>query len=129
MFSCEYYEIFTNSLFTDLLQWLLLYYFKNNWTAISQRLFSKKCLCCNALLILSSHHVLERQVVWCIKSRTSLFANLSSIFRFSKQLHLHQGILYKAENWHALSHEQNFSKHNYLDHSQNAFNQFWNEKL
>ena len=67
-----------------------------------------------------SQHVLERRIVWCIKSRTRLFTNLLLIPRFSKQLH--QGVLYKAETWHALSQEQYFSKHHFLDICQCAFN-------
>ena len=59
----------------------------------------------------------------CITSRTRLFINLSSIARFSKQLR--QGVLYKAENWHALSHEQYFSKHRFLDICRCAFNFFY----
>ena len=40
--------------------------------------------CYDALLIVYSEHVLERQFDWFIKSRTHLFTNLSSIVRFSK---------------------------------------------
>ena len=36
------------------------------------------------------------------KSRAPLFIVLSSIVRFSKQLR--QGVPYKAEKWHVLSH-------------------------
>ena len=53
------------------------------------------------------------------KSRTRLFTNLLSIVNFSK--YLHQGVLYKAENWHALSHEQYFLKNLFLDICQCAF--------
>ena len=67
-----------------------------------------------------SQHVLERRIVWCIKSRTHLFTNLSLISRSSKQLH--QGVLYKAETWHALSQEQYFLKYHFLDISQCVFN-------
>ena len=60
------------------LQWLLLYFFKkvlfneSYLTAISQP-------CYDVLIIFSSRHI-----VWCIRSRTRLFINLSSIVRFSK---------------------------------------------
>ena len=54
-------------------------FFKSNLTAISQR-----CECYDVLVIFSSQHVLERYIVWCIKSRTRLFINLLSIVRFSK---------------------------------------------
>ena len=67
-----------------------------------------------------SQHVLEIRIVWCIKSRTLLFTNLSLFSRFSKQLH--QGIHYKAETWHVLSQGQYFSKHHFLDICQYAFN-------
>ena len=67
-----------------------------------------------------SRHISERRIVWCIKKKTCLFTNLSLISRFSKQLH--QGVLYKAETWHALSQEQYFSKHHFLDICQCAFN-------
>ena len=56
-----------------------------------------------------------RHIVWCVKSWTRLFLNFSSIVRFS-------GSTYKAENLHALWHEQNFSKHRFLDICQCAFN-------
>ena len=36
------------------------------------------------MTVFSSQHVLERYIVWCRKSQTRLFANLSSISRFSK---------------------------------------------
>ena len=48
-----------------------------------------------------------------------MYINLSSIVRFSKSLR--QGVPYKAENWHALSHEQYFSKHRFLDICRCAF--------
>ena len=109
------------------------------WTALLQN-FSGGCFCIILKVIkqlfckgyfkeisllwrpnnFSSQHVLERHIIWCIKSQTCLFTNLSSISRFSKQLH--QGVLYKAENWHALSHQQYFSKHHFLDICQCAFN-------
>ena len=76
-------------------------------TAISQP-------CYDALIIFSSWHI-----VWCIKSRTRLFINLSSIARFSKELR--RGVPYKAENWHAWSREQCFSKHRFLDICRCAF--------
>ena len=48
--------------------------------------------------------------------------NLSSIFRFPKYPHL--GVLYKAENWHALSLEQYFSKYHFLDICQCTFKNY-----
>ena len=59
------------------------------------------------------------RIVWCIKRRACLFINFLSIVRFSKQLR--QGVPYKGENWHALSHEQCFSKHRFLDICRCAF--------
>ena len=85
------------------LRWLLLYFFKK---VLLNSFFWQPCY--DVLIIFSSRHI-----VWCIKSRTRLFINLSSIVRFSK--YLRQGVPYKAENWHALSHEQYFSKHRFLD--------------
>ena len=63
-----------------------------------------------------------RDIVWCIKNRTHLFINLSSIVWFSKWLC--QGVPYKAENWHALSREQYFLKNCFLDISWCACNDF-----
>ena len=40
----------------------------------------------------------------------------------SNSLNCLRGVLYKAENWHALSHEQYFSKHHFLDICQCVFN-------
>ena len=80
---------------------------------ISQKQFLKKCPCYDVLMFFSSQHVLGRHIVWCIKSRTRLFTNFSSISRFSK--YLYQGVLYKAEKLDASSHEQYFSKHHFLD--------------
>ena len=45
---------------------------------------------------------------WCIKSRTCLSVYLSPNVRISNK-HC-QNMSYKAENWHALSHEQYFLK-------------------
>ena len=111
VFSCEVCKISKKTFFTEhlrwlllLLRWLLLYFFKK---AISQ-----PCYDVNNFLF-STHH-------WCIKSRTRLFINLSSIVKFSKQLR--QGVPYKAQNWHAWSHEQYFSKHRFLDICRCAFN-------
>ena len=53
------------------------------------------------------------------KKSNSLVYKLSSIVKFSKQLR--QGVPYKAENCHALSHEQYFWKHRVLDISRCAF--------
>ena len=65
----------------------------------------------------SSQHVID---ISNLNSSDSLFINLLSIGRFSKNLR--QGVPYKAKNWHALSHEQYFSKHSFLDICQCAFN-------
>ena len=54
-----------------------------------------------------------------------LFINLSSIVRFPKSLG--QGVPCKTENWHALPHEQYFSKHRFLDIWPCAF-KYCNEK-
>ena len=84
--------------------------------------------CYDVRTIFSSRHI-----VWCIKSRARLFIKLSSIVRFSK--YLRQGVPYEAENWHAWSLEQYFSKHRFLDICRYAFNlllfpflqNFWHE--
>ena len=39
--------------------------------------------------------------------------------------YLRHGVPYKAENWHAWSREQYFSKHRFLDTSRCAFNKCW----
>ena len=65
----------------------------------------------------SSQHVID---ISNLNSSDSLFINLLSIGRFSKNLL--QGVPCKAKNWHALSHEQYFSKHSFLDICQCAFN-------
>ena len=70
---------------------------------VNVKRFLKKCLCYDVLIFFSSQHDLERHIVWYIKSRTCLFTSLSSFSRFS-------------ENWHALSHEQYFSKNHFLDY-------------
>ena len=71
--------------------------------------------CYDVLIIFSSWHI-----AWCIKSRTRLFKHLSSIFRdFCHQLR--QCVPYEAENWHAWSHEQYFSKHRFSDICRCAF--------
>ena len=54
-----------------------------------------------------------------IKNQTRLFKKLSSVVEFSKSLC--QGIPSKAENSHALSQEQYFSKNSFLDICQCAF--------
>ena len=111
MFSCEVCKISKKTFFTEhlrwlllLLRWLLLYFLKK---AISQP-------CYDVLIIFYSRHI-----VWCIKSRTRLFINLSSIVKFSKQLH--QSVPCKAKNWHAWSLEQYFSKHRFVDICRCAF--------
>ena len=77
LLSCEVYEIFKNiflykTLPVTPLRWLLLYFFKkSNYKAISQP-------CYDVQIIFSS-----RYIVWCIKGRTRLFINLSSIVSFS----------------------------------------------
>ena len=80
-------------------------------------IFLKKAIlqpCYDVLIIFYSRHI-----VWCIKSQTRLFINLSSIIKFSKQLR--QSVTCKAKNWHAWSHEQCFSKHRFLDICRCAF--------
>ena len=84
------------------LRWLLLYFFE-------KVLFNSYF----ATLLWRTNNFFFRHIVWCIKSRTLLFMNLSSIVRFSKQLR--QGVPYKAENWHTWSNEQYFLKHRFLD--------------
>ena len=85
-----------------------------------KRLLLKKSPCYDATIIFIFNTVLERRIVWCIKSRTRLFTNLLLISRFSRQLY--QGVLYKAEIWHALSQEQYFSKQHFLYICQCVFN-------
>ena len=65
-------------------------------------------------------HIFNRKAhVWCIKSRTRLFINLSLIVRFSK--YLCQGVVLSvSENLHVLSHERYFSKHCFLGNCQCA---------
>ena len=53
--------------------------------------------------------ILEKHIVWCIKFQTSCLHICLQLSVFSKQLG--QDIYFKAENWHALSHEQIFSIH------------------
>ena len=51
-----------------------------------------------------------RNIVWCIKSWTRLFLICRQLSGF-----LNSSVRgYKAENWHALSHEQYFSKNRFL---------------
>ena len=57
------------------------------------------------------------------KKLNSFVYKITSLVRFSKSLR--QGVPYKAEKWHALSHEQYFSKHRFLDIWQCAFKE-WN---
>ena len=90
-----------------------VFFLKSNSTDISQP-------CYDVLLIFSPRHL-----VWCIKSWTRLFINSSSIAKFSKQLR--QGVPYKAENWHAWSHGQYFSKHRFLAICQCAFKDFFSK--
>ena len=117
VFSCEVGEIFKNTFSyrtppvtaSALPVAASVFFLKKYYlTAISQP-------CYDVLIIFSSRHI-----VWCIKSRTRLFINLSSIVKFSKQLR--QGVPYKAENWHAWSHEQYFLEPHFLDISQCVFN-------
>ena len=63
--------------------------------------------CYYVLIIFSSQHVLEVHRLM-FKRQT----RLPSVVSFSN--YLYQGVLYKAENWHALSHEQYFSKHRFF---------------
>ena len=56
-----------------------------------------------------------------------MFINLSLIVGFSKLLR--QGVPYQTEKWHALSHEQYFSKHRFLDICRCAFNNIRNERV
>ena len=83
------------------LRWLLLFFFKK---IVLNSYF--------ATLLWRTIFFSSRDIVWCMQSRTRLFVNLLSIVRLSKQLH--QGVPYKAENWHAWSHEQYFSKYHFL---------------
>ena len=64
--------------------------------------------CYYVLIIFSSQLALEVHRLM-FKRQT----RLPSIVSFSN--YLHQGVPYKAENWHALSHEKYFSKHSFLD--------------
>ena len=103
------------------LLWLLLYFFlkkvlsnESYLTAISQP--------CYDIIIFSSWHI-----VWCIKSRTRLFINLSSIATFSKLLR--QVVPCKAENWHTWSQGQYFSKHRFSDICRCDFNDWISKKL
>ena len=57
-----------------------------------------------------------------MKRQTPTFRNLSPNLTFCK--YAHQVVIYKAENWHALLHEQYFSKHYFLDICQCVFNYF-----
>ena len=118
MFSNEVCEIFKNTLsyrtppwLLLLLRWLFLYLIKK------VLLNSNFATLLDVLIIFSSQHTVRS-----IKIRTRLFINLPSIVRFSK--YLCQDVLYKAENWHAWSHEQYFSKHRFLDICQCAFKNF-----
>ena len=55
--------------------------------------------------------------VWCMKSNS--FVYISRELTISKQFD--QGVLYKTENWHALSHEQSLLKQHFLDIYRYAF--------
>ena len=70
----------------------------------------KKCPCYDVLILFSSRQVFEKHRLMYKKSNKVLF-KLLSIGRLSK--YLRQGVLFKAGNWHALSHEQCFSKHRF----------------
>ena len=59
---------------------------------------------------------LNRDIIWCMESQTRLFVCYVSFFQITLL-----GCAFKAENWHALSHEQYFSKHRFLDICQCAF--------
>ena len=56
---------------------------------------------------------METHIVWCIKILFRLFIYLSSFVEFSKLFR--QDMPCKAENWHAVSHDQYFSTYHYLD--------------
>ena len=80
----------------------------------------KKCPCYNVLIIFSFRHFLEH-VKW-MKSWTRLFKVCHQLSGFlNKSIRVYP---VKAENWHALSQEQYFSKHHFLDICQCAFNNF-----
>ena len=70
----------------------------------------KKCPCYDVLILFSSQQVLEKHRLMYKKSNKVVF-KLLSIVSLSK--YLRQGVLFKAGNWHALSHEQCFSKHRF----------------
>ena len=70
----------------------------------------KKCPCYDVLILIFSQQVLEKHRLMYKKSNKVVF-KLLSIVRLSK--YLRQGVLFKAGNWHALSHEQCFSKHRF----------------
>ena len=67
----------------------------------------KKCPCYDVLNLFSSQQVLEKHRLMYKKLNKIVF-KLLSIVSLSK--YLRQGVLFKAGNWHALSHEQCFSK-------------------
>ena len=73
--------------------------FKNSFFIKHFNRFLEKCPCYYVLIIFTSQHVLETH---------RLFINFSSIIRFSKWIH--QIEPFKAQRWHALSHEQFFLK-------------------
>ena len=128
-FSVKFAKFFKNTYFTQALRWLL------NFTSSGCFcIFLKKYLNSHfATLLWRTNNFSSRHIFWCIKSWARLFISLSSIVRFSK--YLCQGVPYEAENWHAWSHEQYFSKHRFLDICRCAFNlllfpflqNFWHE--
>ena len=70
----------------------------------------KKYPCYDVLILSSSQQVLEKHRLMYKKSSKVVF-KLLSIVRLSK--YLRQGVIFKAGNWHALSHEQCFSKNRF----------------
>ena len=70
----------------------------------------KKYPCYDVLILSSSQQVLEKHRLMYKKSSKVVF-KLLSIVRLSK--YLRQGVIFKAGNWHALSHEQCFSKNSF----------------
>ena len=82
VFSYEYCEIIKNSFFTELLRFLLLHFLQviNQLLCKGMSVKVKEMSLLWSRNIFSSQHISERHIVRCIKSRTPLFTNLSSIF-------------------------------------------------
>ena len=120
--------------FLSFLNFMNLFWLKRNSNEIFIKIYKETSLFAHSIKglkvnLLNIHHtpdissswyvMLERHLVWCIKSWTRSFTYLSSLVGYFQ---ITPDIPYKAENWRALSHVQCYLIYRCLDICRNTFN-------